>query len=110
MHGIIKHPFGPYGQRNRDLVTGFAAFDELSLDSDELISVDDFMFLFTKNVDYPNSELNFGIDGVIGLNMYGYQKKDRFGLTHGMQGKTNLMKALSDNAVLMNMTVGLELN
>ena len=65
MHGTIKHPFG---KSDGDHVTGFAAFDEISLDSDELLSADDFMFLFTRDVNYPNMENSFGIDGVIGLN------------------------------------------
>lgn len=51
-------------------IDGFAAFDEISFDEDELIYADDFMFLFTDKVHYP--ELDDQLDGVIGFNRFGF--------------------------------------
>lgn len=90
-------------------VNGYAAFDELSFDKDELVSIDDFMFMFPHVVNYPEIDYRV-VDGVIGLNRYGFGNKDRFGLTHGMQGKTNAMRALIQDAILYNQTVKLDLN
>ena len=50
MHGRIDHPFSP---TDSAYVSGFAAFDEISMDADELVSADDFMFLFTREFNYP---------------------------------------------------------
>ena len=88
----------PSSDYDQSSISGFAAFDELSLDRDESVYVDDFMFLFPTEFNYP--ELDDQLDGVIGLNRFGFELKGKFGLTHGMQGKTNFIKALCDNFVI----------
>lgn len=108
MHGKVLMPSSYSQSAGSGLIEGFAAFDELSFDAEELVSVDEFMFLFTNKVRYP--ELDDEIDGVIGFNRFGFTEKHRYGLTHGMHGKTNVMKALFDDRVLANDTVQFNLN
>ena len=112
-HGQIMHPFSS----NKDALTvGFAAFDEISLDKDEMTYVDDFMFLFPTSISYPSTQSSespldyFGLDGVIGLNQYGFDTDPRAGMVRGMQGQTNLIKGLIEAGTLINQTLGLELN
>ena len=99
--------FGAYAE-------GYVVVDEFSFDDEELIFVDDFMFLAVDFIEYKELEsvISDGeFNGVVAFNRFGYERnKDRLGQTLGLEGKANIMRALIDDDLLTNYTVQFDLN
>ena len=109
MYGKVSLPSSQFGA----YVDGSVVVDEFSFDADETIFADDFMFLainFIKYKELESSINNETFNGVVGFNRFGFERTNRFGQTQGLQGKSNIMRALIDDYQLTNFTLQLDFN